>query len=94
MQINDGPFELGKLYFEKTVRGVFQEAKFRWIAEESAERFTMRITTLERSLDLDITFEAIEQAENDPGSHQRLTKEIQGKLLRSDPPCAGLVKQV
>jgi hypothetical protein len=74
----------GKRFFEQTIRRLRPGSKFSWHSEASTETCTLSMSGSGVHVKLQITQEALDQAADDPGSHQRLTRDAELQLRFSE----------
>ena len=86
--------ERGKAFFEETIRGIRQGAEFEWTEDKCSEVFTVFVRWPGRSVKLEVSRKALDQAVDDPGSRPRLAREIERQVRISESGGHGLVREV
>ena len=94
MQTDYDTDDLGKAFFEETIRRIRQGAEFAWEEDVRSERFTVVVLGPAKSVKLGASREALHQAADDPRSRPKLAREIERQFRISESGRDGFVKEV
>jgi hypothetical protein len=86
--------DLGRRFFEQMIGQLRPDSKFSWHEETERELHTVSISEPGMRSRLEITQEALDQAADDPSSHDRLAREVRVQLRVSESrECVGRVTE-